>query len=98
MVIWERRMLGYHHPGGQHPMNPLRRELTWQFAEALGVVDGYTVVTPGPADVATSGLVPHPGLHRRGAPPLSTGFPGLWVWQEWGSAKSTGIPRDRWSP
>ena len=50
-------MLGYHHPGGQHPMNPLRWELTWQLAGALGVVDGYSVVAPGPADVATLGLV-----------------------------------------
>jgi len=57
MAIWDRRMLGYHHPGGQHPMNPLRWELTWQLAGALGVVNGYTVVTPGPADVATLGLV-----------------------------------------
>ena len=57
MMIWDRRMLGYHHPGGQHPMNPLRWELTWQLAGALSVIDRYKVVTPGPADVATLGLV-----------------------------------------
>ena len=38
-------------------MNPLRWELTWQLAGALGVIDRYKVVTPGPADVATLGLV-----------------------------------------
>jgi hypothetical protein len=36
VVVWDPRMLGYHHPGGRHPMNPLRWELTWQLAGALG--------------------------------------------------------------
>ena len=50
LVVWDPRMLGYHHPGG-HPMDPLRWVLTWLLAGSLGVVDGFEVVAPGPADV-----------------------------------------------
>ena len=64
VVVWDPRMLGYHHPGG-HPMDPLRWVLTWLLAGSLGVVDGFEVVAPGPADVETLGMVArspaHPG-------------------------------------
>src|SRR5664279_5317923 len=56
LVVWDPRMLGYHHPGG-HPMDPLRWVLTWLLAGSLGVVDGFEVVAPGPADVETLGMV-----------------------------------------
>ena len=54
MVVWDRRMLGYD-LGGNHPMHPLRWELTWLLAGTLGVLDGFQVVTPEPADDETLG-------------------------------------------
>ena len=55
-MVWDPRTLGYH-PGGTHPMAALRWQLTWELAGALGVIDGFRVVTPEPADAATLGLV-----------------------------------------
>jgi acetoin utilization protein AcuC len=49
-------MLGYDF-GGKHPLHPLRWELTWLLAGTLGVIDGFHVLSPEPADVATLGLV-----------------------------------------
>src|SRR5664279_277474 len=56
LVVWDRRMLGYHH-GAHHPMDPIRWELTWQLAGSLGVLDEYQVVAPKPADADTLALV-----------------------------------------
>jgi len=56
LVVWDPRMLGYD-LGGKHPMHPLRWELTWLLAGTLGVIDGFHVLSPEPADVATLGLV-----------------------------------------
>ena len=56
IVLWDRRMLGYQF-GANHPMNPLRWELTWLLAGTLGVLDGFRVVTPAPADVESLGQV-----------------------------------------
>ncbi len=50
-------MLGYRHPGGHHPMDPLRWALTWMLAGTLGVLDAYETLAPGPADAATLGMV-----------------------------------------
>src|SRR5664280_3413388 len=76
LVVWDPRMLGYHHPGG-HPMDPLRWVLTWLLAGSLGVVDGFEVVAPGPADVETLGMVhtlSYIDAVRRAS---ATGFPVL---------------------
>ena len=56
LVVWDPRMLGYDF-GGHHPMRPLRWELTWLLAGTLGVIDGFEVFAPGPADDQTLGLV-----------------------------------------
>ena len=75
MVVWDPRMLGYHHPGGRHPMDPVRWELTWLLSGTLGVVDGFEVFAPGPADAQTLGLVHSAGYIdavRRASRP---GFP-----------------------
>ncbi len=45
-------MLGYD-LGGDHPLYPLRWELTWLLAHTLGVLDGYDVLEPQPADIDT---------------------------------------------
>ena len=58
-MVWDPRTLGYH-PGGTHPMAAVRWQLTWELASALGVIDGFRVVTPEPADAATLGLVHTP--------------------------------------
>ena len=42
-------MLGYD-LGGNHPLHPLRWELTWQLAGELGVLEHYQVLEPEPAD------------------------------------------------
>src|SRR5664279_544727 len=57
LVVWDPGMLGYHHPGGHHPMDPLRWALTWLLAGSLGVIDAFHVFTPGPADAETLGMV-----------------------------------------
>ncbi len=49
-------MLGYDF-GGHHPLHPLRWELTWLLSRTLGVIDGFEVFAPGPADAQTLGLV-----------------------------------------
>jgi acetoin utilization protein AcuC len=68
-------MFGYHHPGGEHPMDPLRWALTWVLAGTLGVLDAFEVFTPGPADAETLGMV-HTASYidavRRAS---ATGFP-----------------------
>src|SRR5664279_6200962 len=56
LVVWDPRMLDYDF-GGNHPLDPLRWELTWLLAESLGVIDGFEVFRPGPADVETLGLI-----------------------------------------
>ena len=43
LVVWDPRMLGYD-LGGDHPLHPLRWELTWALAGDLGVLDAYQVL------------------------------------------------------
>ena len=49
-------MLGFD-LGGNHPLHPLRWELTWLLAQTLCVVDYFDILEPEPADVDTLGLV-----------------------------------------
>ncbi len=49
-------MLGYD-LGLNHPLQPLRWELTWLLSRTLGVIDGFEVAAPEPADVPTLGMV-----------------------------------------
>ena len=56
LVMWDPRMLGYD-LGGHHCLDPLRWELTWLLARSLGVIDGFEVSVPEPADAQTLGLV-----------------------------------------
>jgi acetoin utilization protein AcuC len=60
LVIWDRRMLGYD-LGGDHPLHPLRWDLTWTLAGELKVLDAYDVRAPEPADDRTLGWVHTPG-------------------------------------
>ncbi len=53
-------MLGYD-LGGDHPLHPLRWELTWALASELKVLDAYDVLVPEPADDQTLGWVHTPG-------------------------------------
>ena len=57
LVVWDPGMLGYRHPGGHHPMDPLRWALTWLLAGSLSVIDAFEVFTPGQADAETLGMV-----------------------------------------
>ncbi len=52
LVVWDRAMLGYD-MGAEHPMNPLRLDLTIQLATELGVLDGVQFHLPEPADDET---------------------------------------------
>src|SRR5664279_2319044 len=60
LVVWDPRMLDYDF-GGNHPLDPLRWELTWLLAKSLGVIDSYEVFAPSPAGVETLGLIHAPG-------------------------------------
>jgi acetoin utilization protein AcuC len=59
-VVWDRALLGY--DMGDHPLNPVRVELTMALARELGVLDrpGVRMVTPRPADDAALTRVHHP--------------------------------------
>ena len=66
LVVWDRRMLGYHH-ATHHPMDPIRWELTWALASELGVLDHYQVLKPEVADDETLGaIVTHVLVHEVG--------------------------------
>jgi acetoin utilization protein AcuC len=47
-VVWDEGYLAYDF--GDHPLNPVRLDLTIRLARALGVLDAVTVVPPTPAD------------------------------------------------
>jgi acetoin utilization protein AcuC len=47
-VIWDERYLAYDF--GDHPLNPVRLDLTVRLARALGVLDRLDVIAPQPAD------------------------------------------------
>jgi acetoin utilization protein AcuC len=47
-VVWDESFLGYD-LGSDHPLNPVRLDLTIRLATALGVLDGVDLVTPEPA-------------------------------------------------
>jgi acetoin utilization protein AcuC len=44
-VVWDSALLGYD-LGGDHPLHPIRLELTIQLAAALGVLDGVDLLVP----------------------------------------------------
>lgn len=52
LVIWDQAMLEYD-LGGQHPLHPLRWQLTWALARSLGVLDGIELFAPEAADDET---------------------------------------------
>ncbi|MEU5692739.1 acetoin utilization protein AcuC [Actinosynnema sp. NPDC020468] len=47
-VVWDDSFLGYD-LGGDHPLNPVRLDLTIRLATGLGVLDGVDPITPEPA-------------------------------------------------
>src|SRR5262249_1492433 len=47
-VVWDQAYLGYDF--GDHPLNPVRLDLTIRLSRELGVLDGLRVVPPTPAD------------------------------------------------
>jgi acetoin utilization protein AcuC len=53
LVVWAEELLGYDF--GDHPLDPVRVELTMALARGLGVLDrpGVSMVVPEPADDAT---------------------------------------------
>ena len=74
LVVWDPRMLGYD-LGGNHPLHPLRWELTWALAGELGVLDDYQVLLPEPADdEALSGI--HTLHYNAAVREASEAFPG----------------------
>ncbi|GAB3464297.1 acetoin utilization protein AcuC [Actinophytocola sediminis] len=44
-IVWDSALLGYD-LGGEHPLNPIRLELTVRLATALGVLDGVELLVP----------------------------------------------------
>ncbi|KEI44298.1 MAG: acetoin utilization protein AcuC [Saccharopolyspora rectivirgula] len=55
-VVWDRSLLDYD-LGGEHPLHPIRLELTIELASALGVLDGVEFVKPRMATDAELGRV-----------------------------------------
>jgi acetoin utilization protein AcuC len=60
-VVWDDALLGYT-MGGDHPMHPVRLDLTMRLADSLGVLssDRVRVLRPTPADVELLTLVHDP--------------------------------------
>src|SRR3954468_17143081 len=60
-VVWDDSLLGYT-MGGDHPLHPVRLDLTMRLADSLGVLARarIQVVTPTPADVGLLTLVHDP--------------------------------------
>ncbi|MGK5678587.1 acetoin utilization protein AcuC [Actinoplanes sp. URMC 104] len=58
-VVWDRALLGY--DMGDHPLNPVRVELTMALARELGILDrpGVRMVTPEPATEADLTRIHH---------------------------------------
>jgi acetoin utilization protein AcuC len=50
-VVWDSSLLGYD-LGGEHPLHPIRLELTVRLAAALGVLEGVELLVPEQADEA----------------------------------------------
>lgn len=48
-VVWDPALLAYD-LGGEHPLNPIRLDLTIRLATALGVLDGVDLLVPEAAD------------------------------------------------
>ncbi|HEY8373980.1 MAG TPA: acetoin utilization protein AcuC [Pseudonocardiaceae bacterium] len=48
VVVWDESLLGYN-LGEDHPLHPVRLDLTIRLARALGVLDGVPVLAPQPA-------------------------------------------------
>jgi acetoin utilization protein AcuC len=77
-VIWDDALLGYT-MGGDHPMHPVRLDLTVRLAGALGVLDRprLQVVRPTPAEVEQLTLVHDPAyleaVRRAPADPTGVG-------------------------
>ena len=46
-------MLGFD-LGGNHPLHPLRWELTWLPAQTLGVIDDFDILVPEPSFLPTA--------------------------------------------
>jgi acetoin utilization protein AcuC len=44
-IVWDSALLGYD-LGGEHPLHPIRLELTVRLAKALGVLDGVELLVP----------------------------------------------------
>src|SRR3954467_818718 len=59
--VWDDALLGYT-MGGEHPLNPVRLDLTMRLADGLGVLstDRLRLLKPTPADVELLTLVPDP--------------------------------------
>lgn len=61
-VVWDEAYLAYDF--GDHPLNPVRLDLTMRLARELGVLDGVRVVPPTPADESQLLTVHDPGYLR----------------------------------
>ena len=65
-LAWDDRLTGYDF-GPDHPLAPVRVELTVELARAFGVLSApeVTVDRPEPASDARAGAGPRSPLHRR---------------------------------
>jgi acetoin utilization protein AcuC len=75
-AVWDEGYLAYDF--GDHPMNPVRLELTIGLARELGVLDRLDVIAPRPADEAQLRTVHDPSylaaVRRAGVEPGFSGF------------------------
>src|SRR4051812_50068567 len=75
-VVWDDALLGYT-MGGEHPLHPVRLDLTMRLADSLGVLanDRLQLLTPDPAGPHL--LTPvHDPPHPEAGPPAPSDPPG----------------------
>jgi acetoin utilization protein AcuC len=75
-AVWDPGYLAYDF--GEHPLNPLRLDLTIRLARELGVLDRLSLIAPQPADERQLRTVHHPdylaAVRAAGENPGFTGF------------------------
>jgi acetoin utilization protein AcuC len=75
-VVWDEGFLTYDF--GDHPLNPVRLELTIRLARELGVLDGLEIIPPVPADEAQLLLIHDAdylsAVRRASSDPTFTGY------------------------
>jgi acetoin utilization protein AcuC len=91
LVVWDPGMLAYD-LGGNHPFSPVRWQLTWDLADALGVLDGIPRTVPPPASDAELARIHTPGYVAAVRAASDHPSSGLWIGHGLGTSDNPAFP------